>query len=169
MEKGKRPVITSLGCGHARGELRWRSMLDRAPQTELNVEILSHHPQRASNVSLLASHELQPRGNPLVYVFYRLHRGKPDGLVFQRLVRAELGKHTQAFPCHQELVHRLPWPHALAWMGLAPTRNAPLVKAVDLQLAEGGGRASPNSTLTARMTVFLFNGAMPASIMVTFG
>jgi hypothetical protein len=124
---------------------------------------------KSSITRLSAFHELQLRGNPLVPVFRGLHRGEPDGLVLQGLVREEPGKHSQAFPCHQGLVPRLPLPHALARMGLAPGRNASLVKAVDLQSAVGGGKGCPNSTLTARMTVFLFNGARPASIMVTFG
>jgi hypothetical protein len=71
----------------------------------------------------------------LVSVFSGLHRGESDGLVLQGLVREEPGEHTQAFPCHQGLVPRLPLPHALAGLGLAPGRNASLVKAADLQSA----------------------------------
>ena len=127
---------------------------------------------KPSITRLSAFHELQPRGNPLVYVFFGLHRGEPGGLVLQGLVRREPGQSTPILPCNQVLVLRLPMPHALAWMGFAPAGNPSLVAPTTHWLSHsgtGGERGCPNSTLTARMTVFLFKGAMPANIMVTFG
>lgn len=153
MEEGKKPVIKT-SRSHSPSPLT----LPGSPAITAKLSI----------TQITASHELQSGGNPLVPVFPGLHRSEPDRLVFQGLVREESGKHTQAFPRHQGLVPRLSLPHALARIGLATTGNASLVKATVLQSVAGGDKSCPNSTLTARMTVSSFNGAMPASIMVTF-
>jgi hypothetical protein len=113
---------------------------------------------KSSITRLSTFHELQPRGNPLVPVFRGLHRGEPDGLVLQGLVREEPGKHTQAFPCHQGLVPRLSWPHALARMGLAPAGNPPLVIVSRLRLPTAGINSSQNVFSLRRLSTPLKNG-----------